>query len=327
MPDDELLGLAASGELTAPEAIHSQALRMLEDPRAHDTVRDFHSQWLGLSRFDEIVRQADGSTLAGDAFNASWQNSLEEFVQYAFWEGGGDVSALLSSPTVFVDSALNEFYGFGAQVADGEMVTVEDPNRAGLLTQPALMALLAHSNQSAPVQRGLFVREQVLCHELPPPPPDVDTTPPDPSPNATTRERFREHSANERCATCHKLLEGIGFALENFDQLGRFRTEENGIPVDASGNLVGTTDVNIEGTFNGALELSERLATSPQVENCLATQWFRYGMGRAEDKTDTCSLDQVKAAFSASGGDFKALLVALTATDVFRYRAAHDQDL
>jgi hypothetical protein len=330
MPDEELMALAANDGLREPSTIQEQAWRMVEDPRARGTIQDFNEQWLGLSRFAEIVREADGVGQTGASvaeLNASWHRSVQAFVQDAYYEGGGTLDALLSSRTVFVDATLGALYGLDASgAAEGELTSVVDEQRAGILTQPAMMALLAHSNQSAPVQRGLFVREQLLCHELPPPPPDVDTTPPDPDPNATTRERFRQHSANERCATCHQLLDPVGFGLENFDQLGRYRSDENGMPIDASGNLLIMDNNELEGPFNGALELADKLSQSGQVRDCLATQWFRYGMGRAETRDDTCSLDEAKLAFETSGGDFKTLLVALTGTDGFRYRASHEQD-
>jgi hypothetical protein len=210
--------------------------------------------------------------------------------------------------------------------ADG-FIAVEDENRAGILTQPGLMALLAHADQSAPVQRGKFVREQLLCKPLPPPPPDVDTTPPDPDPSATTRERFRQHSADQRCATCHSLLEGVGFGLEAYDWLGRYRTEEYGLPIDATGNLLNSGDPTVDGAFDGAQELSDKLANSAQVSACLATQWFRYGMGRGEQTEDVCSLDQIKADFAATGGDFRELLVSMATSDAFRYRPIGEQDM
>jgi len=171
------------------------------------------------------------------------------------------------------------------------------------------------------------VREQLLCKPLPPPPPDVDTTPPDPDPSATTRERFKQHSADQRCATCHRLLEGVGFGLEEYDQLGRYRTQEYGLLVDASGNLLDSGDSSVDGTFNGAQELAAKLASSTQVSACLATQWFRYGMGRGEQLEDVCSLQQIKVDFSATGGDFRELLVSLATSNAFRFRAIGEQDL
>lgn len=327
MPDDELFRLADAGELAKVDVVRDQARRMLDDQRARSTVEDFYAQWLGVASFAGLARELPGAASA-TAYNDSWLTSLANFVQHTFWDEGGNVESLLTSPTVFADASLAELYGYGAvDPLIAPAAPVVDQNRAGILTQPGLMALLAHPDQSAPVQRGKFVREQLLCHQLPPPPPDVDTTPPDPDPNATTRERFREHSANQRCATCHRLLDRVGFGLEAFDQLGRFRTEEYGLPLDTSGYVEDASDPNLEGDFTDALDLASKLSTSPQVEGCFATQWFRYGMGRAEQDADACSLDRVKAEFAAAGGDFKELLVSLATTDAFRYRplAEHDR--
>ncbi|HTV19569.1 MAG TPA: DUF1592 domain-containing protein [Polyangiaceae bacterium] len=319
MPDAELFALADQGQLTDTETVRAQAERMLDDERARETVADFHQQWLGMAQFSGLTRVVPDTDVT-NGLNASWADSLAQFVQNVFWDEGGNVEALLQSSSVFVDAPLAALYGV-------EPGTYQDPNRAGILTQPGLMSLLAHAEQSAPVQRGKFVREQLLCHQLPPPPPDVDTTPPDPDPNATTRERFRQHSADARCSSCHRLLDNVGFGFEAFDHLGRFRTEENGIPIDATGIVMDTGDPNLEGAFDGALELSSRLATSPQVEACIATQWFRYTMGRAEQQTDACSLEQVKAQFANTGGDFRELMVSLATTDAFRFRPVAEQDL
>jgi hypothetical protein len=319
MPDAELFAAADAGQLTDIDTVRAQAERMLDDDRARQTIADFHEQWLGMSQFAGLTRVVPGTDVT-NGLNASWADSLARFVQHAFWDEGGNVATLLGSTSVFVDESLAALYG----VEPGEF---QDPNRAGILTQPGLMSLLAHAEQSAPVQRGKFVREQLLCYQLPPPPPDVDTTPPDPDPNATTRERFRQHSADARCATCHRLLDNVGFGLEAFDHLGRFRAEENGIPIDATGVLLDSGDASLDGPFDGALELAGRLGTSAEVEACLATQWFRYSMGRAEQGVDTCSLQQVKSEFASSGGDFRRLLIALATTDAFRFRPWAEQDM
>lgn len=333
LPDSELFGLADSGALLDVDTVRAQARRMIEDERARGTVADFYQQWLGMSSFAGLTRDvpvelAASAELSASSFNGSWQESLSRFVQDSFWEGG-NVAALLGSKRVYVDSTLAGLYGFPATsdtTTDG-FTAVVDEHRAGILTQPGLMALLAHADQSAPVQRGKFVREQLLCKPLPPPPPDVDTTPPDPDPSATTRERFKEHSADQRCASCHRLLEGVGFGLEEYDQLGRYRTEEYGLLVDASGNLLDSGDSTVDGSFNGAQELAAKLASSTQVGACMATQWFRYGMGRGEQVEDVCSLEQIKEEFSSSGGDFRELLVSLATSDAFRFRATGEQDL
>jgi hypothetical protein len=166
------------------------------------------------------------------------------------------------------------------------------------------------------VQRGKFVIRNVLCEALPDPPPNVNTTPPDPSPTATTRERLAEHEKDASCASCHVRIDGIGLGFEQYDGMGRFRTSEAGQPIDASGKFAGTRDLN--GTFSGAVELAKKLASSPEVQACVATQWFRFALGRLESDPDACSLAQLNSDFQASGQNVKALLTSVVMTTSFR---------
>jgi hypothetical protein len=253
----------------------------------------------------------------------SLKASLLEFSSFLYWEGGGNVQSLFNSPTFFVDATLAPIFGVTA-AADQPLTRVDNGGmpRAGLLTQPALLAMFAHENQSAPILRGAFVRERLMCQPVPPPPPTVNNTPPEPKTFGTTRERFTAHSANEMCSTCHALFDDLGFALENYDQLGRYRTEENGTPVDVSGQVQNTIDPGLAGPFNGPLELAAKLAASPQSSDCLATQWYRYAMGRVENELDLCSLQTMQRAATDANGDLKAMLLALVQTDAFRFRAA-----
>ena len=137
-----------------------------------------------------------------------------------------------------------------------------DP-RFGLLTQPGLLALLSHSDQTAPVMRGAFVRERILCDAVPPPPPNVNAIAPDPDPNATTRERFRQHTEQAVCSSCHQLIDGIGFGFERYDQLGHYRSLENGLDVDESGDVVAMQEEGLNGPFAGAGELGSTFARPP----------------------------------------------------------------
>jgi hypothetical protein len=228
---------------------------------------------------------------------------------------------LFDSKQVYLTPKLLPLYG--QAVADPSPFTaVTLPDRAGLLTQPALMALLAHSDQSAPVLRGVFVRERLMCLFVPPPPPSLNPIPPDPDPNATTRERFRVHTESVDCKGCHALIDGIGFGFEAYDQYGRYRTVENGLAVDVKGEVLGTGDPTLDGPFEGAHALSARLAQSRRVRDCVATNWYRYAFGRMETSADTCSLEDVKARFDKSGGDLDELLVSIAQSVAFRFRPA-----
>ncbi|MEZ4232964.1 MAG: DUF1592 domain-containing protein [Polyangiaceae bacterium] len=331
IPDDSLFTAADNDELRTAEQIEHQARRMLEDPRARAVVLDFNRQWLGLDRLTNVVREETPGVDSGMTFDSmqlpsAWTESLERFLGEVVFDGEGSVHDLFTSPVVYVDAELAKLYGVDAPAEGFARVELDAKQRAGLLTQPAMLAMFSHPDQSAPIKRGVFIREQVLCQPIDPPPPSVDQTPPDPDPNLTTRERFAEHTSIPGCHDCHKKIDGIGFGFENYDQLGRFRADEFGIPIDASGEVLEATEERLNGKFDGAVELSNRLADSAQVEDCIATQWYRYATGRVENDADGCSLQQVQDAFQASGGRFKELLVAITLSDAFRYRRPGSQD-
>ena len=325
MPDAALFAAADAGSLLSTTEIETQARRLLETNRAKAMVRDFNQQWLQLDQLSGLARNPPSDLADVKGIGADYRESLQQFLDQVFWEHG-DLQSLFLSPQTFVNARLAGVLGLAAP-ASGFAAVSGAPGSVGLLSQPALMAMLAHSDQSGPVQRGVFVLQRLLCIDVPPPPPGLNPVPPDPDPNLTTRERFAVHTASTSCSGCHKLIDGAGFGFENYDQLGRYRSEENGLPVDASGEMMMTGEAALDGPYNGVLELSNRLASSPRVERCLATNWYRYAMGRVETEADGCSLREVEQKFSASGGQFKELLVAVTLSDAFRYRPAIPGDM
>jgi len=325
MPDAELLTKAAAGELHTPAQIEAQARRLVADPRTQSTLKDFTQQWLGATQFDSLVRVAGAE--GAQAYNSDWQESLERFIDHSLLGKQGGLELLFKSPTVYLNSHLAALYGVPVpdDVAGSDFFAVDLPGeRIGLLTQPGLMALLAHPDQSAPIQRGVFVRNKLLCQPPPDPPPSVNQAPPDPDPNATTRQRFAQHTADKDCAGCHRLIDGLGLPLEGFDNLGRFRATENGLTLDLTGEVFATRDEAIAGAFVGPAELATRLAQSAQVEACVVTQLYRYGTGRVEGDADRCSLAQAVFRFQQSKGNFSEMMVAMALSDAFRYRTEVD---
>jgi hypothetical protein len=141
-------------------------------------------------------------------------------------------------------------------------------------------------------------------------------------PGVSTRERAAQHEADATCSGCHRLLDPIGFGFENFNTIGRYRTEDGGKPVDASGNVAGTRD--IDGPFNGVAELGRKLAASREVEECVTRQWFRFATNRFEQPVDDCSMKSVLDSFDAAGQDLNALPRAIVQTDAFLYRRPID---
>lgn len=325
MPDATLFAAAETNRLQTDEQIASEARRLLQTPRARETVRTFHRQWLGLDQLPTLSREVPELGVGAQELGGDWLASFDRFIDHVYWEVG-NAAALFDSKRVYLTPKLAALYGIASNAAE-PLTPAELADRSGLLTQPALLAMLAHSDQSAPVLRGVFVRERLMCLPVPPPPPTVNVVPPDPDPNATTRERFRVHTEKAECSGCHVLIDGIGFGFEAYDQHGRFRSTENGLPVDVSGEVLGTADPELEGVFQGTAALSARLAGSRRVRDCIATNWYRYAFGRMETPQDTCSLDDVKARFDRSGGNLEELMVAITQSVAFRFRPAISEEL
>ncbi|MFT5435205.1 MAG: hypothetical protein ACI9OJ_005922 [Myxococcota bacterium] len=310
-PDDALLAAADSGELDTDAGVEAQARRLLADPRARDTVDSFHRQWLLLDTFDSASKDVPAGVHVPTLMQ-SYKQSVLDFAASSLLDEGGSIHRLMTSDALYTDDVI-------AQVFEGHDIA---EHRAGLLTQPGLMALLSHPEQTSPIRRGIFVREQLMCEPLRPPPADVVIDPPDPDPNATTRERFFEHTADVSCAGCHVLIDPLGFGFEGYDELGRYRTHENGLAVDTSGDVrFPAVDYSLSGPFDGAIELGERLADSPQLTDCIAQHWYQFAMGRgAAAVEDQCNLARLQEDFRASGGDVRELLVRIAGSDAFVFR-------
>jgi hypothetical protein len=321
MPDATLAAAAASGSLSQPAELEAQARRLLTSPRAHEAVAVFHGQWLRFEKMATLSKSPALFPAFDEATAAALRASTERFVEAAFWEQR-TLDAFFTSPTVYANASLSPLLGVAA--SGSELSPVQGPagQRAGILTQPGLLAGFAHETVGSPVLRGVFVLDRLLCAEPPPPPPDV---PPPPTsdqagPATTTRQKFEQHLTNAACQACHRTIDGIGFGFENYDAVGAYRTEENGLPVDASGELLGTLDV--DGPFQGAVELGRRLATSKQAQACVTRHWYRYAFGLADGDVNTCALLPVVRDFQASGLDLQELVVALVTSSSFTTRPA-----
>ncbi|MEJ7754560.1 MAG: DUF1592 domain-containing protein [Candidatus Limnocylindrales bacterium] len=321
MPDAELSGAADDDKLATREEIAAQARRMLGAPQARAAVATFHRQWLGLGGLDEVDKDPAIYPEYDPSLKALWTQETESFFDHVVFDGDGDLPTLLTAPYSMMNADLAAFYGANVPTSGTwEKVELDPAQRSGFLTQAGLLALNAKTNQSSPVHRGKLVREMLLCQTMPDPPNDIPIVPPDIDPQATTREQFDAHASNPTCASCHVLMDPIGFGFEHYDGIGAWRDQDHGLPVDAHGELTGTVDV--DGPFDGVPELAQKLAQSAEVRQCVATQWFRWGHGRKESEADACSLQEIGEAFAAASYDIRELIVALTQTEAFRYRRA-----
>jgi hypothetical protein len=326
-PDDTLLDAAGRGDLRSVTRLRAEAERMLNDPRAKGALRDFHGQWLKLDKLDALERDVpSGADL--NTLRASWKESIQRFMEYAVLESPDSLEALFGGSRTYVDAALGSLYGqtVGAGVVPVDLPAAE--RGAGLLSQPALLALLSHPAQSSPVIRGIFVREQLMCEHLDPPPPGLVITPPSPDPNATTRERFAQHTTDENCFGCHVRMDPVGFGFEHFDALGRYRANEGGLAINDDGELLAVDeDFALEGPFDGVTGLAAKLKQSRQVTTCLTRQWFRYAFGRGDSASpqDACTVTLAHRAFEGASHDVRGMLVTLATSDAMRLRPGRTQ--
>jgi hypothetical protein len=200
-------------------------------------------------------------------------------------------------------------------------VPLDPTQRAGIVTQLGFLATRAFSTTSSPIHRGVFIQRRILCATIPDPPPNIPALPAvDGTQIRTTRQQVDQHTAPEPCASCHHtLINPVGFGLENFDAIGRYRTQENSVTIDASGDLAGTV---ADARFGSGVTLARALAEAPEARSCYARNWFRYTLGRAEGSGDTCALDAL--ADKLKDDDYTAvdLMTDLTRTRAFLYRTA-----
>ena len=279
-PDDELLAAAAAGELTVEAGLAAHVDRMLEDERARQGVEAFFTDMLSLADLDELSKDPLVFAYMSDDLGAAAREETLAGIERHVFDLDGDFRDLLTSREVYIDRRLAAIYDVPAPTMDGFGWTSlpAGDQRQGLLGQASILALNAHATSSSVTLRGIFVREVLLCHEIPPPPANVDTSIPEVSEDAVTmRDRVAVHLEDPACSSCHQITDPIGLGLENFDGIGRWRETENGATIDPSGDLDGST-------FTDFVGLSEAIAYHPDLATCLSETLLRYGTGSALDE-------------------------------------------
>jgi hypothetical protein len=317
IPDAALLQDAAAGSLglSNKALIDTQAQRLLATERGKASALHLHTQALALSRYD-LIRKPDLSSGAP----VSLRKSAELFLNALYDENRG-VRALLTSPEAFVDANLAPLYGLaGTFGTEFKRVDVTDQPRRGILTHPGFLALFAGEAQPDPIHRGVFINEQILCVDLQPPTANVPPLPGE-QPNTTNRQRIEALTGKGTCGqACHAtLINPLGYAFENYDWLGRYRTTDGGLAVDATGAYV--LDGS-EKSFQNGLELVELMAGSQDAHRCYAKHWLYYLAGRLPDEADAATLDALAAQSSAENISTKDLVRALVQSESFLTRAA-----
>ena len=336
MPDDELRSLADQGRLRNEDVLKQQISRMLDSPRSMALVEGFFGQWLGLRNLNKIDIDQNKFVGWNDRLRASLIKETQMFCAELLANGTTD--DLLTAGFTFVNPRLAEFYGLqyegrdpsemysqNRKANDGkrrtrryenedDWVRVSLPeNRKGILTHAAVLALTSNPTRSSPVKRGKWVLENLLGDPPPSAPPNVPALEEAKADEkASLRESLEIHRSNPSCAGCHKIMDPIGLGLENFDAIGRWRDSEDGVAIDAKGELVDGS------VFQTPTELVAILSTkTDQVLENLASRMFTYAMGRGIQRPDRCVLQRVIAYTNENNRTIRSMVEAICLSDAF----------
>jgi hypothetical protein len=314
-PDEALFAAASTGKLSDAQQLGVELQRLLGDARFARGTASFYSNWLGLEGFKEVARDDVGLTTE---VLGTLERSLLMSATELYRAEAPNIESLFSGQQYYLNDKLLAFYGESGGNAQLAAVDLPNQGRYGILTHPGLMTLLARPNASDPIARGLFLQRTVFCHEIPPPPQGVTIPPLAPvAPGSSTRARLEQHTTQPLCKGCHDHIDPPGFALESFDAVGRFRTQDAGVPVDSSGTMA--SGVDVDGAFASGGELLERIAHSSDVKKCFAQHYLSHAVLRDLSNEDACSLSRVTDGFAQSG-DLKQLVLAIAGSDAFRMR-------
>ncbi len=323
IPDEALLDLAERGQLTKPAVLEQQVRRMLADRRAPDALMDgFAAQWLNLRRLGDVVVHPDVYPSFDDSLLEAFKKETELFVTSTIVEDRS-VLDLLRANYTFVNERLARHYGIlGIYGSRFRRVTLTDPDqRGGLLGEGALLATTSYPERTSPVLRGKWLLDNIFGQPVPPPPPGVNTTLPDVKAGTlppTIRERLAQHRQNPVCSSCHSLIDPPGFALENFDAIGGWRTiDESGKPVDAKGTTVSGQEID------GLSGLRKLLLAQPgRFPGTMTEKLMAYALGRRLEYFDRPTVRRIVSDAAANDYRWSSIVLGIVRSPTFLMRAA-----
>jgi hypothetical protein len=321
LPDAQLWSAVTHGQFHDVADHQREAKRLLGTPEAKAAMRTFMHEWMATDRLASLSKDPKFYPTFNAAMGASMATELDSFYDSVLWSGPGSLRELFMSNLSFADTTLASLYGVQTSGTGFQPVTLDAQLRPGILSRAGYLAVHSDFDSSGPITRGVFALQSLLC--LPPPSPPANVPPAIPAgdpkvQSLTTRQRFGQHVASAFCASCHTTIDGVGFGFEEFDGIGAYRTTENGLPVDSSGTIMGTGE--IDGPYQGVAQLAPKLAGSKHLVGCFVKQAYRYAMGQIEP-TDGTSLDVLAGSFSADTR-ITDLLLNIVSNPIFVARAA-----
>ncbi|MCI0422107.1 MAG: DUF1592 domain-containing protein [Acidobacteria bacterium] len=336
MPDEPLFRSAAAGLLSTPAGVEQFTRRMLQQPQARQALDEFVSQWLRFDRVLNVVRDRRLFQQFSSGLAVAMTEETRRLVAHLAWNNQNFME-IYTAQYGFLSSELAALYGFPAPPEEFGLVRFPAASdRAGLLGQATFLTLTSKPEETSPTERGLFIREHFLCQKVPSPPPGVSASLPPLSESKpmTSRERLQVHLSNESCASCHRLIDPIGFGLEKFDAIGRKREKmaltffaargeaerkptRVELDLDTQGRVSGIPNSD----FSSPAELGNVLAGNSECQKCVVKQVFRYALGRMETPIDRPIIEKVFDDFKRSQFKFQQLIISLVTSSAFREKA------
>jgi hypothetical protein len=321
IPDQPLREAAASGRLASREQVTEQARRMVADLRTRTKLREFLLQWLRVDQGAEIAKDPKTLPDFNEAVISDLRTSLEMFLDDIITSPSADFRELLRTKSLYLNGRLARLYGVDLPPdAPFRKVDRAPGDRSGILTHPYLMSNFAYTASSSPIHRGVFLSRSVLGRPLRPPPEAVAPLAADLHPDLTTRQRVELQTRPESCQSCHGMINHLGFALEHYDAIGRYRDQEKGRSVDATGSY--ETRTGDRATFNGAGELAAFLTKSQETHNAIVQQLFHYLVKQPIRAFSRTELTDLRGAFAASGYNIRELLVEIMTSSALAPRGS-----
>lgn len=325
MPDDELMTLADSGKLHEPAVLKAQTKRLLDDPRSRALFDGFGAQWLSVGGLKHQVFDPEMFPQMTTGMRQAMYDEVRLFFQ-SIVRDNENVIRFVDGDYTYLNETVAAIYGLEKTVKGLEMrkVRLSDGNRGGVLGMPGILAATSFPSRTSPVKRGVWVLEQVLGEHVPTAPPDVPAL--DKQENATVanltvRQRTELHRTNPVCANCHQILDPIGFGLEKFDAIGRWRDRDNnGQPIDAAGELPGGKH------FSGPADLKAIIAgRNGDVARNLAEKLLAYALGRKLEGYDEIVVDDLMGEIGGNGYRMRALITGVITSYPFTHRRIEEQ--
>lgn len=319
IPDQALREAAAAGKLATPDDVAREARRMLADPRARQKLREFLLVWLKADTPGDLGKDKTKFPDFDEQTISDLQTSLELFLDDVLWSEAADFRRLLTSEEVYLNDRLARFYGAEPQPrGEFRKARLGDGPRAGVLTHPYLLARLAHHRESSPIHRGIFVVRGILGRFLRPPPEAVAPLPVELHPTLTTRERVTLQTDAANCMTCHGVINPLGFTLENYDAVGRYREADRGKPIDATGSY--RTRGGELTTVNGCRELSAFLSASPEARASFVEQLFHHLVQQSVQAYGSATLEELTKSFAAHECNIRQLAIDVMVASALKGR-------